>query len=136
MSCSKVTLPPKRSTIRSNFSLRFIAGLLTSANAMILQRILVILAQRITDPVLGQQDAPQIGMVGEPHAAQVVDLTLVPLGSSPYPGYRRQLRQIALLVVLPAGQVHLEHEAVAMREAVQMIDDLQVRLEAGLGRLL
>lgn len=41
---------------------------LPSPNPMILQGILVILAQRMAFPVLGEEDAGQVGMAGEPDA--------------------------------------------------------------------
>ena len=50
----------------------------------------VVLARRITFPVVGHEDAPQIGVAGEHHAEQVVDLALVPVRVRPDPLDRRQ----------------------------------------------
>src|SRR5438045_7211763 len=47
---------------------------LTAPNAVVFQGKFVILPQRVPDPVLGQQDAVQLGVAGEPDAGQVVDL--------------------------------------------------------------
>ena len=103
---------------------------------MILQRHLVVLAERMADPILGAQDPSRIRMIGEPHAAQVVDLALVPVGRAVQPRQRRCLRQLALLIVLPARQDELDHEAMAVGEALEVVDDLDVRLVPGLGGLL
>src|SRR4051812_28096153 len=83
----------------------------TAADAVILQRELVILAQRVPHPVLGQQNAAQVGVAGEPDAGQVVDLALVPVGTGPERHDRRHLGQFAGLVALPARQQHLDDEA-------------------------
>ena len=59
---------------------------LSAANAVIFQRHFVILAQRMADPILGAEDAPQVGMAGEVDARQVVHLALVPVGRAPHAG--------------------------------------------------
>src|SRR5262245_17968415 len=92
----------------------------TAANAVVLQRELVVLAQRVPHPVLGQENAAQVGVAGEPDAGQVVNLVLVPVGGPPDARHRRHLRQLARLVVLPARQQHLEDEAVPVRETLQV----------------
>src|SRR5678815_3387741 len=43
-----------------------------------------ILAQRPAHPVLGQQDAGQVGVPGELDAVEVVGLALVPVGGRPH----------------------------------------------------
>src|SRR5713226_6094116 len=43
----------------------------------------IILAQRMAFPVLRHEDAPQVGVAFEPHAEQVKDFALVPVGSRP-----------------------------------------------------
>ena len=103
---------------------------------MILQRELVIIPQRMPFPVVGEQDTRQLRMTGEAHAGEIVNLTLVPIRGGPDRRDRGNFRQFARLVVLPARQDQLDHEAMAMREALQMIDNLEVRLEPGFGRLL
>ena len=109
---------------------------LPSANSVIFQRHLVVFPQRMPDPIFRAEDAPQIRMAGEVHAGQVVDLALVPIGRAPDAGHRRHLRQLARLVVLPARQNHLQHEAVLVLHAEQVINDFRVRLPLRLGRLL
>src|SRR5689334_3581608 len=103
---------------------------------MILQRELIILPQGMAFPVLGEQDAEQLRVVGEPDAREVEDFALVPVGGGPDRRDRRNLRQLARLIVLPARQDQLDREAVALREALKVIDDLRVRLEARLRDLL
>ena len=52
------------------FGVMTIALGLPSPDAVVFQRELVVLAQRMADPVLGQQDAAQVGVAGEPDAGQ------------------------------------------------------------------
>src|SRR5262249_5732836 len=99
-------------------------------------RELVILSQWVALPIFIEQNSREIGMAGEPDAAQVVDLALVPVGAGPKAGEGRHFGKLARLIVLPARQHDLQCEAVAVREAGKMIHDFHVRLEAGLGRLL
>src|SRR5207244_4178441 len=103
---------------------------------VILQRELVILAQRMPFPIFRKQDAPQVRVAGKPDAAKVVDFALVPVSDAPNAGHGRHVRQIAGLVALPARQDKFDGEAVLVRETLQMIDHLQVRLEARLRRFL
>src|SRR2546430_1622841 len=53
---------------------------LSPANPVVLQRELVVLPQRVPDPVFGQQDPRRVRVPHEPHPAQVVHLALVPVG--------------------------------------------------------
>src|SRR5579872_882780 len=50
-----------------------------TADAVVFQRVFVVLAQRMADPVVGQKDARQVRVAGEPDAGQVVDLAFVPV---------------------------------------------------------
>jgi hypothetical protein len=75
-------------------------------------------------------------MPGEEHAHQVVDFALVPVGRAPQTAYAGHPRQLAGLVVVPARQHHLEHQAGLLRQAEQVVDDLHVRLPVELGRFL
>src|SRR5262245_38568981 len=109
---------------------------LSPSNSVIFQREFVILPQRMSDPVLRQENPPRIRMVDEPHAAQVVDFSLVPVGDAPDIRHGRHLGQFADLVALPARQDHLEREPVLVRKALEVIDDLHVWVETGLWRLL
>src|ERR1043166_1339415 len=95
-----------------------VSGLLSSPDSMILQRELVILPQRIALPVVGEQDARQLGMAVEPYAGQVVDLALMPLGGAPDRRDRRNLWQRSRLAVLPSWQAHLHHEPQDVRLAL------------------
>ncbi len=70
------------------------------------------------------------------HAEQVVDLAFVPVGGAPDVADGGHFGHLARLVVLPARQHHLEHEADFVRHAPEVIDDLQVRLPRDLRRLL
>src|SRR5579864_2924320 len=54
-----------------------------SPYSMILQRELVILAQRVALPVFVEKNAREVGMAREPDAAEVVDLALMPVGTGP-----------------------------------------------------
>jgi hypothetical protein len=62
---------------------------LSATDAVVFQRELVILPQRVTFPIVGQQDARQVGMADELHATQVVNLALVPVSGPPEPSNRR-----------------------------------------------
>src|SRR5216683_513275 len=75
-------------------------------------------------------------MAGEPNAAKIVDLALVPIGSLPQTCQRRHLRQLAGLVVFPAGQEHFDHEPMALREAGEVVNDFQMGVKTGLGSFL
>src|SRR5947209_8687534 len=77
---------------------------LTAANAVVFQREFIILAQRVSDPILREQDAAQVRVAVEPDAGQVVHFALMPVGGPPERRDRRDLRQLARLVVLPAWQ--------------------------------
>src|SRR6266545_8168926 len=46
-------------------------------------RLLVVLAERVADPVVGQHEAAEIRVSGEVHAEQVVDLALEPVRRLP-----------------------------------------------------
>src|SRR5438105_864927 len=109
---------------------------LSSSNTVIFQRELVILAQRVAEPVLGEQDAAQVGVAAKPDAAEIVDLALVPVGRLPRGSDRGNLRQLARPVVLPARQRNLEREPMLVRETLKVVDHLDMRLKAGLGRFL
>jgi len=103
--------------------------------------LLVVLAERVADPVVGQHDAAQVGVAGEGDAEEVVDLALEPVGALPDPGERRHHR-------VGAVGLHLELHRVSMlqREEVDHhLDDVslgpvdggeilaEVELEAGGG---
>src|SRR5512137_1496992 len=45
--------------------------------------LLVVLAQRVADPVVGEHDPAQVGVAGEGDAEEVVDLPLQPVGGLP-----------------------------------------------------
>ena len=57
-----------------------------ASDAVVFQRELVILAQRMSDPVFGTEDAAQVGMPREMDAHQVERLALVPVGNRPHAG--------------------------------------------------
>src|SRR5262249_7201979 len=60
-----------------------ISEMSAAADAMVFERELVVLAQRVAGPIFGQQNPRQVGMAGEPDAAQVVDFALVPVRGGP-----------------------------------------------------
>src|SRR5438309_237805 len=103
---------------------------------MILQRKFIIFSQRMADPVFGEKDTPQVGMAGEPDAAQVVDFALVPIGRPPDMRHGRHFGQFARLVILPARQDYFERKTVAISKALEVVYDFDMRLEAGLRHLL
>src|SRR5258705_13524832 len=51
-----------------------------------------VLAQRPAHPVLGQQDAGEVGMAGELDAKEIEGFALVPVRSGPHAGHRRDAR--------------------------------------------
>ena len=57
------------------------------------------------------------GVADELYSGEIVHFALVPIGGAPNPADRRDLRQLAGNVVLPARQDHLEHERHAVRHA-------------------
>src|SRR5437588_2945351 len=67
----------------------------TSPDSVILERELVILAERVPFPIVGKQDARQVRVAGEPDAGEIVNLALVPLGAAPDRRDRRHLGQRA-----------------------------------------
>ena len=82
--------------------------------------LLVVLAERVADPVVGQHDAPQVGVAGEVHAEEVVDLPLEPVGGLPDRVERRHHR-------VGAGRLDLELERVLVpvgEEVDHHLDDL------------
>src|SRR5262245_57598726 len=84
---------------------------------MILLGLDEVLAQRMTGPILGHQDAAQVGVALEGDAEQVEDLPLLPVGVAPDLAHRRHHRVVA-------RRVGFEDEPVAMRVREEMIDDL------------
>ena len=80
----------------------------------------------MADPVLGAENPPGIGMADEPHAHQIVNFSLVPIGRAPNAAHGRYFRQFAFFVVFPAGQHHLEHQRAFVRQAPHVIDHLQM----------
>src|SRR5712692_2859615 len=103
-------------------------SLLSPANAVIFQWKLVILPQRVPDPVFRQEDTAKIGMPREPDPGEIVDFALMPVGRAPQGSNRWHLRQFTRLVVFPARQDQLEREPVPVGETLQMINHLDVRV--------
>src|SRR5579871_585553 len=52
-------------------------------DAVVLLGLDEVLAQRVPRPVLGHEDAAQIGMSVEGHAEEIEDLALLPVGMAP-----------------------------------------------------
>src|SRR5208282_6712414 len=98
-------------------------------DAVVFLRFDEILAQRMTGPVFGHQDAAQIAMALEVDAYQVEDFALHPVRRLPDALDRRYPR-------LFARKFDLEHRAMAMAVREQMVDDLDMVLviDAGLVR--
>ena len=113
-----------RSNSTSSGSTRSIAMRYLPRNPVVLGGHLIILAQRVADPVLGQEDPPQVGVARKKHARQVEHLALVPLGRAPDVADAGHLGQPALHVVLPARQHDLQHQPVPMDQAGEVIDRL------------
>src|SRR5262245_52461223 len=80
-----------------------------TTNAVVFQRHLVVLAERVAFPVLGAEDAAEVGVASEIHAREVIDLSLVPVGGAPDVANRRHFWQFAGRVILPPRQHHLQH---------------------------
>src|SRR6266568_104500 len=80
-----------------------------------------VLAERPADPVLGEQDAGQVGMAGELDAAEIEVLALVPVRGRPHRCHRRHARVLL-------GDLELEVEPGVARERGQAVDDLEARL--------
>src|SRR5271165_6780366 len=69
-------------------------------DAVVVARRAIILAQRIADPILRQEDPSQIGVTDEVDADQVEYLALVPIGRLPDRAQGRHLGQAARNIVL------------------------------------
>src|SRR5262245_16508249 len=90
---------------------------LTATNAVVFQWKLVIFSERMAGPILGQENAAQVGMAGKPDAGEVIDLALMPIGGLPEAGNARYFGQLARLVVFPARQHDLQSEPMLVGEA-------------------
>src|ERR1700730_153487 len=97
---------------RHDSTLPFAGRTLAPANTVILERKLVILPEGMTFPIVGEKDAAEGGVPGEPDAGEVVNLALVPVRHVEERGERGDFRDHAGFVVLPARQHKLEDEAV------------------------
>src|SRR3954471_3911402 len=104
------------------------SALLAASHAMIFQRHLVVLAERVAFPIFWAKDAAQVGVPDKLYARQVEHFPLVPVGGAPHAGDAGHFGQFADGVVLPPRQYDLEHQRVLLGHARQVIDDFQVRL--------
>src|SRR5881394_1346188 len=75
-------------------------------------------------------------MPGEVDAGEVEDFSLVPIGGWKNATDCGNLGQVTGRVILPPWQNHLQDERMLLRNARQVIDDLQMRLKAGFGGFL
>src|SRR6266446_3885519 len=80
----------------------------------------VVLAQRVADELLIEEEAPQVRMTLEADAEHVPHLPLEPVGDGPEPAGGGHPRVVFLYA-------HLEADAVVVRGRVEMIDDLEAR---------
>src|SRR5213593_236003 len=80
----------------------------------------VVLAQRVADKLLVEEEAPQIRMTLEADAEHVPHLSLEPVGDGPESAGGGHPRVVLL-------HPHLEADAVVVRGRVEMIDDLEAR---------
>src|ERR1041384_7313648 len=82
-----------------------------------------ILAQRMTLETVVGEDAAQVGMVGEPHAIEVVGLALEPAGRAEQGRGRRHRRGLV--------SRDLDADALVVLEAEQIVDDVEALLALG-----
>ena len=87
-------------------------------DAVVAARLLVVLAQRVAHPVVGQQDAAQVGVAGEGHAEEVV----APRAPASWPPSRPP-RPSGTTGAGAVG-VHLEHHPVPVAVGEEVVDDL------------
>src|SRR5436190_7328493 len=66
-----------------------------AGNPVIFARENVIFAEREAFPVVGAENAPQVGMAWEIDSQQVIGLALVPIRGGPEIGHRRNARVVA-----------------------------------------
>ena len=81
----------------------------------------IVLAQRIADELLVQEDAAQVGVTVEADAVHVERLALLPVERRPQLDERRHARVLL-------GHRDLEAHAVAVLERAQLVADLEARL--------
>ena len=87
------------------------------ADPVVPARLLIVLAQRMADPVVGQQDAPQVRVADEIHPQHVVDFAFQPIGRLPHSLHRRHGR-------LAAIGFDFEHDLMPVLQRKQVIHDL------------
>ena len=76
---------------------------------------IVILAERIADPVVAQVQPAHIGMARKPDAVEVVYFTLVQVGRMPQVAYTGQNRMFTV------GRLDTQHHFVAQRSRTQVV---------------
>ena len=84
---------------------------------MVAARLLVVLAERVADPVVRQHDAAKVRVTGEVDAEQVVDLALEPVGGLPHALDARDRRARAV-------ELDLEHDRVTVGVREQVVHHL------------
>src|SRR5664280_904405 len=86
-----------------------------SGMGMVLDQVDVVFAQRMADPVVGEQDTTQVGMTLEADAHHVPGLALVPAGGRPDVGDRGGGR-------IGARHLDVELEIGVGSERIQVVD--------------
>ena len=119
---------------RSSLTLRVGMGRipLLASDAVVFEWEFVVLAERMTFPIFWAEDATQVRMIREVDADEIVGFAFVPIGDAPDVRDARNFRQLTGDAVPPARQLHLQFAPVAMRVAVEVIDDFDVRLARSL----
>src|SRR5918992_3452602 len=79
----------------------------------------IILAERMTLPIIGEEDPSQVRMPLEPNAEEVVRLSLVPVGCAPEQGHRGKAWALT-------RQLHLEHDLMHEGHGLEMIHHAEV----------
>src|SRR3990172_5877893 len=103
---------------------------------VVLGRHLVVLAQRVSLPILGTENPLEVRVTRKPDPREVKHLPFVPVGPGPKVAHAGGLGQLALHVVFPSRERHLQHQPLPVHQAGEVIQQLAMGLPVDLGRLL
>lgn len=107
-----------------------------AADAVILQRELVVFPQGMSHPVFRTEDAPQIGVIQKLDSHQIVSFPFMPIRNGPHVRNGGDAGEFSRNVIFPAGQFDFDGDAVPVRETCEVVDHFHVRIVAKFCRFL